>query len=259
MSNRAMDVFTLIWRDFKLAQLDRKSRRLVVYPDVGSCVGTKLRWPTAKSWHKNRKNCSSSLLFPFHLSLCEPFHLHVVKWSMRDIHYTCCAEVHSKSKTLISVFPLLIVLILPAGMFSHHTDAMTWNDSKAHCKSMERTLAVISDDAENDVVKEGLNGDGGWWIGLSRSEVWIWSETGEVDTFQNWRSGEPNNSRADSCVAMSMIDGTWRDEPCEKAMPALCYGSMSHQYIISLNPEIPNLSCASDTAWTMYGSGFMLG
>ncbi|XP_034553915.1 macrophage mannose receptor 1-like isoform X2 [Notolabrus celidotus] len=103
------------------------------------------------------------------------------------------------------------------------TNNMTWHEAKADCEHRGSTLAYIHEKNNRDVeqVLEGLTDV---WIGLSKSDLWYWSEAEGNVEFENWKTGQPDNQEDTSCAAVGLSDGTWTDEACETALPFLCYG-----------------------------------
>lgn len=63
------------------------------------------------------------------------------------------------------------------------------------------------------------------WIGLSFSPVWVWSETQQISTFMNWKTGQPNNEFDRSAILVE--DGTWTTEPCIQQYPFFCSAGMN--------------------------------
>lgn len=90
---------------------------------------------------------------------------------------------------------------------------MSWNDAKAYCESLGGHLATITSQEENDFIyKNFIEIYGGAMIGLSDADEegeWKWV-TGEVFSYSNWDSGEPNNEGNEDYVLMR-DDGTWND------------------------------------------------
>lgn len=97
---------------------------------------------------------------------------------------------------------------------------MTWNDAKISCENKNSTLAQIL-----DVETFSRFVDKKMWIGLSFSPVWVWSETQQISTFMNWKTGQPNNEF--DCSAILVEDGTWTTESCIQQYPFFCSAGMN--------------------------------
>lgn len=107
---------------------------------------------------------------------------------------------------------------------------VTWNDAKISCENKNSTLAQILDVETFDKVRRAflnnnLKEDVPLWIGLSFSPVWFWSETKQISTFVNWKTGQPNNKN--NCAAVLVGNGTWTTEPCSEQHPFFCYAGMN--------------------------------
>ncbi len=142
------------------------------------------------------------------------------------------------------------------------TDARSWTSARDRCRSFGLVLAVIENQAENDLLRDRLGG-GPRWIGandrgltgnncrLSGDEgSWFWASStsdkgllfctaatsGAVacrsvsSRFQNFNGGEPNNGCTfctSGCgegqdCASMDIDGTWDDDVCIGSLGYIC-------------------------------------
>ncbi|CAG6013871.1 unnamed protein product [Menidia menidia] len=112
---------------------------------------------------------------------------------------------------------------------SHFTleSEMSWTEARANCEDKNLTLVHIPDNFTNDDVRSLLPSRAEAWIGLSRSLIWFWSDTGGRATFLNWEPGQPDNlSGNELCAALLLGNGTWSDEPCEEPYYFICQGRM---------------------------------
>ncbi len=95
---------------------------------------------------------------------------------------------------------------------------MSWVDAKAYCEGLGGHLVTITSQAEQDFVCESFTKKYGTaMIGLSDAANegdWIWV-TGEVFSYSNWDSGEPNNEGDEDYILMNS-DGTWNDGHLER-------------------------------------------
>uniref|UniRef100_A0AAX7UV31 C-type lectin domain-containing protein n=1 Tax=Astatotilapia calliptera TaxID=8154 RepID=A0AAX7UV31_ASTCA len=116
---------------------------------------------------------------------------------------------------------------------------VTWNDAKISCENKNSTLAQILDLLTFDKVRRAFRNNNldeyePLWIGLSFSPVWFWSETKQISTFVNWKTGQPNNKN--NCAAVLVGNGTWTTEPCSEQHPFFCYGvHKSKKTVLSMN------------------------
>ncbi|MCP4132262.1 MAG: hypothetical protein GY754_14925 [bacterium] len=109
----------------------------------------------------------------------------------------------------------------------------TWNDAFDKCKATGGHLVVIDNQSEMNAIKEILCSQWGFsgnlWIGLNdieREGLWQWA-SGELPTYGNWRSGQPDNKKGDSkdgedCVEWYSDNGTWNDRSCNHKRGYLC-------------------------------------
>lgn len=107
---------------------------------------------------------------------------------------------------------------------------VTWNEAKISCENENSTLAQILDVETFDKVRRAFLNNNLYegeplWIGLSFSPVWFWSETKQISTFVNWKTGQPNNKN--NCTAVLVGNGTWTTEPCSEQHPFFCYAGMN--------------------------------
>ncbi|MEM8909326.1 MAG: lectin-like protein, partial [Bacteroidota bacterium] len=116
------------------------------------------------------------------------------------------------------------------------TNDYTWAQAKAWAESKGGHLAIVDDLAENDFIQSVIIADFGW-IGLTdevNEGTYRWVD-GQISTFFNWNSGEPNNSGGnEDYVRLLKSNGKWtdRDEhfeaegimeiPCPAPAPAPC-------------------------------------
>ena len=83
-------------------------------------------------------------------------------------------------------------------------ESMTWAEAKAYCKSLGGHLAVITSSEEQAAMsKLGLKRSYNYWLGASDSEeegAWEWI-TQEAWSYENWGSGQPDNTQKDGSEA----------------------------------------------------------
>ncbi|KAM9310639.1 secretory phospholipase A2 receptor-like isoform 2-T2 [Pholidichthys leucotaenia] len=112
---------------------------------------------------------------------------------------------------------------------------LTWNEARDSCKLNNSTLALIYNSSMNNMIKTVLPNEGGAWIGLNVSILWILSDTADLITFTNWYPGQPDIQSNLSCGAVEVNDGIWIDEPCDEKYPFFCYGaSKSRKTVVKM-------------------------
>lgn len=93
----------------------------------------------------------------------------------------------------------------------------TWENAQAYCEAVGGYLATITTPEENDFLYRYMRqrGYASAYFGLSNTQTgaWQWGN-GELLTYTNWHSGEPNNQNGNEHYGMfyeSFSDGTWND------------------------------------------------
>ncbi|XP_034156160.2 C-type mannose receptor 2-like isoform X1 [Pangasianodon hypophthalmus] len=109
----------------------------------------------------------------------------------------------------------------------------TWSEAQTYCREKYTDLATINNMEEMKKLNHTLKKETAEqaWIGLQREGTgeWQWSLADQTfyrdgDTYRNWNSGEPNNCKKNEfCVFMSESNGFWFDDPCNRALPFVCY------------------------------------
>ncbi|MCD8314409.1 MAG: GDSL-type esterase/lipase family protein [Firmicutes bacterium] len=99
--------------------------------------------------------------------------------------------------------------------YSVFDDDVTWTEAEALCESLGGYLATITSEEEQEFITEFSSGQN-LWIGGYREDdetVWMWV-TGEIWSYTNWDSGEPNNSSnvvSNENRVVLWNDGYWND------------------------------------------------
>ena len=95
----------------------------------------------------------------------------------------------------------------------------TWNEAKQYCENQGGYLATITSPEENEFVYSYLKNNFGYesaYFGFTDQDeegIWVW-DNGEVSSYTNWHSGEPNGENPNEDFAMfyyKYSDGTWND------------------------------------------------
>merc|ERR1712096_447149 len=77
-------------------------------------------------------------------------------------------------------------------------------------------LASISNEAENQMIADMLDGGRGWIGGHDTGSEgeWVWT-FGNGWTYANWNWGEPNDVGLHGEDCLEMNNGRWNDMPCD--------------------------------------------
>lgn len=95
----------------------------------------------------------------------------------------------------------------------------TWEEAKEYCESQGGYLATITSREEDQFVYNYLRNNFDYesaYFGLTdrdKEGTWLW-DNGEVSSYTNWHSGEPNSENPNEDFAMyyyKYSDGTWND------------------------------------------------
>jgi len=105
-----------------------------------------------------------------------------------------------------------------------------WTTARISCLDLGYDLVAIEDELENDFLTRettAIDASEAWWIGLSdRDEegVFLWAATGLPPSWENWRSGEPNDTApGEDCVETNFsTPGLWNDSECPLLNPYVC-------------------------------------
>jgi len=104
-----------------------------------------------------------------------------------------------------------------------------WPQARAACEAIGAHLVVSTSQGENDDFSP-LAGLLDVWVGGTDSNaegVWLWL-TGELMSYTNWRTGEPNNSdpnnpNGEDCMIIEGDNGgLWDDRSCLKTYGYIC-------------------------------------
>ena len=97
-----------------------------------------------------------------------------------------------------------------------------WDEAQEYCESIGGNLAVITSNAENEFIKKLIsNGSkNGYWIGATdelSEGTWKWV-TGEVFSFTDWYTGNPNNTggREHYLELRKDYGNKWNDDSIDK-------------------------------------------
>ncbi|XP_043101220.1 macrophage mannose receptor 1-like [Puntigrus tetrazona] len=108
--------------------------------------------------------------------------------------------------------------------FQYNEKSMSWNDAQAFCRTHERDLATITNDAENTFLAKVIWGKGDWnaWVGLHKNlSQWYWSDAaGVTGSSVEWVK-RVSTSAVKGC-ARADTDGLMADDNCSLPLPFYC-------------------------------------
>ncbi|XP_071368580.1 putative C-type lectin domain family 20 member A, partial [Centroberyx affinis] len=95
-----------------------------------------------------------------------------------------------------------------------------WTEAQSYCREHYTDLAVVRNDADDEVIKM-ITRQYHAWIGLTR-DSWKWSD-GSATSFSNWdrKNNQPNGTIIESCAATT--SGKWENSPCDQKSYFACY------------------------------------
>ena len=137
----------------------------------------------------------------------------------------------------------------------------TWNEAKQYCENQGGYLATITSPEENEFVYSYLKNNFGYesaYFGFTDQDeegIWVW-DNGEVSSYTNWHSGEPNGENPNEDFAMfyyKYSDGTWNDgdfgqRTVNSGVVFICEWG---EYIVGTTPQSEN-HYETDSAFGKY-------
>ena len=97
-----------------------------------------------------------------------------------------------------------------------YTNSVDWQTAKRFCEQKGGHLLTISNSDENNIIKNNVKGltNERYWLGLTDIALqskWNWI-TGEPIYYNNWNSGEPNNTAGiETYAEFVSANGSWND------------------------------------------------
>ena len=121
----------------------------------------------------------------------------------------------------------------------------TWSEAKTYCEKLGGHLVTITDSAEQSAVENLLRHStlnySGYWLGAKKSSSWQWT-TGEIFSYRNFASSEPNGSGNYLQMYTSNEFGKWDDTTPDGSGNA---GIKQHGFICEWETENPFASINS--------------
>ncbi|KAM6959833.1 macrophage mannose receptor 1 [Tautogolabrus adspersus] len=113
--------------------------------------------------------------------------------------------------------------------YVYYSDALSWANSLALCRSKHTDMAYIKSEQDNaDVIKIVKTWYGSFflekkvWIGLF-SDAWMWAD-GSQTSFRNWLT---NKQDRENCASVSgSYQGRWVDAQCNQENTFVCQGDL---------------------------------
>ncbi|XP_043926406.1 collectin-11 isoform X2 [Protopterus annectens] len=102
-----------------------------------------------------------------------------------------------------------------------------YTDAQAYCQAKGGTLAMPKDEVANRMIASCIS-DAGLtraFIGINDLEKegsFVYSDQSPLQTFNKWRSGEPNNAYDEEDCAEMVASGGWTDVACHITMYFVC-------------------------------------
>uniref|UniRef100_A0A194ANJ2 C-type lectin domain-containing protein n=1 Tax=Pinctada fucata TaxID=50426 RepID=A0A194ANJ2_PINFU len=115
-------------------------------------------------------------------------------------------------------------------IFKYHTDYHSYDYAKDICLRENSQLVKVDSKAKYDLLVQFLNSQrslSDCWIGLREDETQISRhiyrfQDGEISTFFQWFSGEPNSQSSDFCVRLDKDNKRMRTTTCRDRRPFVC-------------------------------------
>lgn len=104
-------------------------------------------------------------------------------------------------------------------------ESYNWTNARDRCLELGGVLATITSSELNSFIRSSYNASN-LWLGYndqSSEGTFVW-ESGEISSYTNWLSGEPNNSGNEDCVVMRS-SGQWDDQNCSLSRVGVCQQS----------------------------------
>ncbi len=138
-----------------------------------------------------------------------------------------------------------------------------WNAAEATAVSLGGHLATINDTNENTWIYNNIASYGGGaydlWIGLNdvaEEDTWVWVN-GEVATYQNWNTGEPNNSGDQAVMRGPTFNpsANWNDDWESTPHPAVVEVMLATAPTVTGHPQNQSVVPGGSATFTVTAFG----
>jgi hypothetical protein len=114
--------------------------------------------------------------------------------------------------------------------YRYYRALRNWTTARNDCLALGAHLAVVTTQAENDIVTQLTSTNVAWpeiWLAGTDAAVegtFVW-DNAEPMTYTHWATGEPNASNGpdEDCLALRTdVPGMWNDEVCTGGLGYVC-------------------------------------
>lgn len=105
-------------------------------------------------------------------------------------------------------------------------EGSSWCEAQRFCRLHHTDLVSISNDTQNEAVKEEGRSSAPFWIGLIHTD-WEWSD-GACTTFRDWSGVNPTEGKDCVKAGTGQYYHTWIAVDCTGQFQALCYKDEIH-------------------------------
>lgn len=139
--------------------------------------------------------------------------------------------------------------IYEGNRYYRSNNTMSWTEANALCEQKGGHLVSVASGGENNFVYQNTIGVS--WLGLSDEDIegsWLWT-TGELEIFQYWRYGEPNNAYGlenYTQIRFSNYGDRWNDID-NNSCPGYAVLEFDHNSILTFDPAYGALESSTGT------------
>ncbi|XP_004680940.1 PREDICTED: mannose-binding protein C [Condylura cristata] len=106
--------------------------------------------------------------------------------------------------------------------FLNYGEKKNFDRVKALCTQFGASVATPKNEAENKAILKATKGDSFLGITDERTEGTFEDLAGNIQTYQNWNSKEPNNADSGENCVILLNNGKWNDISCSSSAYAVC-------------------------------------
>uniref|UniRef100_A0A3Q3KKI4 Collectin-12 n=1 Tax=Mastacembelus armatus TaxID=205130 RepID=A0A3Q3KKI4_9TELE len=112
--------------------------------------------------------------------------------------------------------------------FSSGSQRLNFDEAHQFCTNMSSHMLIITDNEEQQFVRNAIEGKGYFWLGLTDREeenVWKWVD-GTIPVFKKWKPGQPDNwthghEDGEDCAGL-IHNANWNDFYCTDRIGFIC-------------------------------------